>query len=80
MMRTSRSTSADGHDAVGVEHDREVMLLAPALAEFADIAGLEAEIVGATAVGQRNPSAPGRGERGKARCPPPLRSSARWCR
>ena len=33
-----------GHDAVGVEHDRELVVLAPALAEVADVAGLEAGV------------------------------------
>ena len=54
MMRTSWSTSVDGHDAVGVEHDGEVVVLAPALAEIADVAGLEAEVVRAAAVGHRD--------------------------
>ena len=58
MMRTSLSTSVDRHDAVGVEHDREVVVLAPAFAEIADIAGLEADIVGATPVGERDAPAP----------------------
>ncbi len=45
MTRTSRSTSVGGHHAVGVEHHREVVVLAPALAEVADVAGLEAGVV-----------------------------------
>ena len=34
-----------GHQAVGIEHDREFVLRAPALAEIADVAGLEAGIL-----------------------------------
>ena len=33
-----------GHEAVGVQRDREFVCVAPALAEIADIAGLEAGI------------------------------------
>ena len=57
----------DGHHAVGIEQHREVVVLAPALAEIADIAGLEADIVGAPPVGQRDPSAPECRQRRKAR-------------
>jgi hypothetical protein len=56
----------DRHDAVGVEHDGEVVVLAPALAEIRDVASLEADIVGAKPVGQRDPAVPCRCERGKA--------------
>src|SRR5262249_50859676 len=38
----------DGHHAVGIEHDCEVVVLTPALAEVADIAGLEPGILRAT--------------------------------
>ena len=51
------------HEAVGVERDREFVLRAPALAEVADISGLEAGILFATAIGHRNFSAPCVGER-----------------
>src|SRR5207249_12149471 len=57
----------DGHHAVGVEHDCEVVILAPALAKVADIAGLEPDIFLAPAVGERDPPAPCRRQRRKAR-------------
>src|SRR5262249_20049939 len=49
----------DGHHAVGVEHDCEVVVLAPALAEVADITGLEPDILRATTIGERDLPAPG---------------------
>src|SRR5262249_15067272 len=57
----------DGHHAVGVEHDCEVVVLAPALAEVADIASLEPGILRATTVGQRDLPAPRRRQCRKAR-------------
>ena len=48
-----------GHQAVGVQRQGEVMLLAPAVAEVADVAGLEAGIHFAAAIGERNAAAPG---------------------
>ena len=54
------------HEAVGVERDGEFVLAAPALAEVPEIAGLEAGVDGAAAVGDRHAAAPLRGERGEA--------------
>ena len=80
MMRTRRSTASAGHEAVGVEHDREFVVAAPALAEVADVAGLEAGVLVAPAIGDGNASAPtsrasaanarflGRGDARVARC------------
>ncbi len=80
MMRTSRSTAVGGHHAVGVEQHREVVVLAPALAEIADIAGLEAGVVVAPPVGERDAPAPACRQRGKARVLGGGESPRRWCR
>src|SRR5262249_58398509 len=53
----------DGHHAVGIEHGCEVVILAPALAEVADIAGLESDILLAPAVRERDLPAPCRRQR-----------------
>ena len=47
-----------GHEAVGVERDGEFVLAAPALAEVPEVAGLEAGVVGAAAIGHRDAAAP----------------------
>ena len=54
-----------GHDAVGVEHDRKIVVLAPAPAELGDIARLEPGIAGAAAVGEADAAAPGLREMGE---------------
>ncbi len=46
------------HEAVGIERDRKFVLCAPALAEVADIAGLETGILLAAAIGDANAAAP----------------------
>ena len=56
-----------GDEAIRVQRDRELMLTAPARAEIADVAGLEAGIGRAPAVGDGNAIAPRGRERGKAR-------------
>ena len=70
MMRTSRRIAAAGHEAVGVERDREFVLVAPALAEVADVAGLEAGVDLAPPVGDRDAAAPSLGQRAEAAAPP----------
>ena len=46
MMRTSCAADRlGGHDAVGIEHDREFVPAAPALAEVADIARLVSRVL-----------------------------------
>jgi hypothetical protein len=46
------------HQAVGIKQYCEIVMLAPARAEVSDISGFETDIVGATAVGQGDLSAP----------------------
>ena len=55
------------HDAIGIERNGDVMRRAPALAEVLDITGLEAGIVAAPPVGDRNAALPCRRKFGKAR-------------
>ena len=66
MMRTRRRIAAGGHEAVGVERHREFVPAAPALAEVADVAGLEAGVGVAAPVGDRDAPAPRVGERREA--------------
>src|SRR5207237_2025191 len=47
-----------GHVAVGIERNRELVAAPPALAEFAYIAGLEADIHSATPIADHDPIAP----------------------
>src|SRR5262249_15178724 len=56
----------DGHQAVGVEHERKLVLLAPTLAEIRYVAGLVAGILLTPPIRQRNPAAPCGRERCKA--------------
>ena len=58
------------HEAVGIERDRELVAASPALAEFADIAGLEAGIHGTAPVADRDPIAPACDQFGKERLLP----------
>ena len=53
------------HETVGVEHQREIVIAAPARAELADVAGLVAGVDLTPAVDQRQLVAPLRGERRK---------------
>jgi len=48
----------DAHDAVGIEHDCELVIFAPTCAEVADVAGLDRDVVAATTVCQRDAPAP----------------------
>ena len=49
-MRTMRTISGAGHQAVGVERQHQGVVLAPALAEVVHVAGLEAGVLLAAAV------------------------------
>src|SRR5258708_1470376 len=49
-----------GHQTVGVERHREVILASPTLAESTDVAGLVTRVDHTTPVGDRNPIAPAR--------------------
>ena len=80
MIAHQTQHGVGGHQAVGVEHQREVVMLAPALAEIADVAGLEAGVVLAAAVGDRDAAAPGVGQFREVRRSRWPRARGRWCR
>ena len=47
-----------GHEAVGIERDRELVTVPPAFAEISDVAGLEAAVHGTLPVADGDPIAP----------------------
>ena len=59
------SDGSCGHQTVRIEHDREVVARPPALAEIADIAGLEAGVVRTATVANGDARTPGGRERGE---------------
>ena len=65
MMRTRRSTASAVIRLSASSITREVVLLAPAIAEVADVAGLEAGVDFTAPVGERDAAAPGIGELGE---------------
>ena len=69
-----------GHQAVGVEHQRVVVLIAPAVAEVTDVAGLEAGVHFTPAVGERDAAAPGVGQLGEVPGLDGGDAQGRWCR
>jgi hypothetical protein len=53
------------HDAVGVKHECEIVVLAPPVAEVADVAGLECGVGLAPPIGDAQPFTPGLRHRGE---------------